>query len=204
MSQPQGTRSRSLAERAAAEAFVYVMRRCLVREHDLAAEAWICATGRPVAGGTSHEIVRRYRVAPPFWQLTVDADELVLSGYAINAHAVVIRYAQRDIPLNGAADGFTSVRTEFGPGCRDLFLRASGTVPAFVCEPLTPDEARRVTGAYLIEAMLSQTSGRGPLVTSGPAVPPPSPKHYASWNAEDHGDRVHQDHQRRVAGPVRL
>jgi len=196
--------SRSLAERAAAEAFVYVMRRCRVRQFDLAAEAWISAGSRPVAGGTSHEVVRHYRIAPPFWPITVNADEPILSGYAINAHAVPIQYAQRDIPLNGASDGFTSVRTEFGPGCRDLFLRATNTVPAFVCEPLSAAEARQVVDEYLIDAIVSQTGGCGPLVASGTALPPPSPQWEPSWNADEHGDRVHQDHQRRAARPVRL
>lgn len=108
---------------------MYLMRRHRVRQYELAVDAWIQATGRPVAGGTSHEVhevVRRYRKSPPFWPLTINSDEPVLTGYAINAHAVVIRYAQRDIPMDGAADGFTSVRTEFGPGCRDLLGRASG------------------------------------------------------------------------------
>jgi hypothetical protein len=56
----RGNRSRSLAVRAAAEAFVYLMHRRRVRQYDLAAECWIEAAGRPVAGGT-REIVRRYR-----------------------------------------------------------------------------------------------------------------------------------------------
>ncbi len=204
MARARSPQSRSLAERAAADAFVYVMRRSRVREYDLAAEAWVEATGRPVAGGTSREVVRRYRMAPPFWPLTVNSDEPVLTGYAINAHAAVIRYAQRDVPLNGATDGFSSVRTEFGPGCRDLFVRASGTVPAFLCEVLSPDEAQQVVRAYLIDAMMSQIDGRGPLVTSGSALPPRSPRRQANWNADDHGDRVHQDHQRGTAGQVRL
>src|ERR1700755_514546 len=119
---------RSLAERSAAEAFVYVMRRARVREYDLTTEAWI-STGA-VTGEADGDVVRRYRMAPPFWSLTLDPDEPVMTGYGMDTHAVVIRYAQRDVPLNRTADGFTSVRTEFGPGCRDLFERASGTVPA--------------------------------------------------------------------------
>jgi hypothetical protein len=55
---------------------------------------------------------------------------------------VLIRYAQRVIPLGREVDGFTSVRTEFGPGCRELLRRA-----------------------YLIEAAMSLAEGRGPLVT---------------------------------------
>jgi hypothetical protein len=199
-----GHRSRSLAERAAAEAFVYVMRRWRVRGYDLAAEAWIEAAGRPVAGGTNREVVRRYRMAPPFWPLTVNADEPVLTGFAVNAHAVVIRYAQRDVPLGGATDGFTTVRTEFGPGCRDLFVRATGTVPAFLCESLPPNEARRVVNALLIDAMTSLVDGRGPLVVSGSALPPPPQRLRPNWNADDHVDRVQQDHQRGTAGSVRL
>jgi hypothetical protein len=159
-------RSRSLAERAAAEAFVYLMHRCQVRPFELAAEAWIEAAGRPVAGGTNREIVRRYQMAPPFWPLTVNPEEAAMTGFAVNAHAVVIRYAQRPFPLNGDADGFTSVRTEFGPGCRDRLGRASRTVPAFICEALSPHEAEKVVRLYLIEAALSQAAGHGPLVTS--------------------------------------
>jgi hypothetical protein len=180
------------------------MRRCRVREHVLAAEAWVEEADRPVAGGTTRQVVRRYRKSPPFWPLTVNADEPVITGYAINTRAVVIRYAQRDIPLDGAADGVTSARTEFGPGCIDLFTRATGTVPAFVCETVSPDEARRVVGAYLMDAIGSHMEGRGPVMTSGSAPPPRSPRREANWNAGDHGDRVHQDHQRGTAGPVRL
>ncbi|MCT7657728.1 hypothetical protein [Mycobacterium deserti] len=165
-------RGRSLAERAAAEAFAYVMHRCRVRQHELAAEAWIQATGRPVAGGTSREVVRRYRVAPPFWAVTVEIDEPVPTGYGVNAHAVVIRYAQRDIPLSTEADGFTSVRTEFGPGCRDLLGRASTAFPAFLCETVPPAQAQEVAGTYLIDAALSQAEGRGPLLTTSASATP--------------------------------
>jgi hypothetical protein len=195
---------RCLGERAAAEAFVFVMRRWRVREHTLAAEAWVEATGRPAAGGTSREVVRRYRMAPPFWPLTVDTDEPVLTGYAVNTHAVVIRYAQRDVPISAGTDEFTSMRTEFGPGCRELFVQASGTVPAFVCEIVSPEEARQVVESHLVDAMRSLIDGRGPLVISGSAQPPPSPRRPANWNAEAHGNRVQQDHQRGTAGQVRL
>jgi hypothetical protein len=160
----RSARSRALAERAAAEAFVYVMHRCRADWHEVAVEGWIGAADRPVAGGTSHEIVRRYRSAPPFWALTVKADEAMPTGYGVNTHAVVIRYAQRDIPLSGPADGFTAVRTEFGPGCKELLRRATASMPAFVCEPIPPGEAEKVARAYLIDAALSLAEGRGPLV----------------------------------------
>src|SRR5215510_1428377 len=91
--------SRSLAERSAAEAFVFLMHRRRVPWHEVAVEGWIGAADRPVAGGTSREIVRRYRVAPPFWALTVQTDESTLTGYGVNAHAVLVRYAQREIPV---------------------------------------------------------------------------------------------------------
>jgi hypothetical protein len=161
----RGQRSRSLAQRAAAEAFVYLMHRCRVNWHEVAVEGWIAAADRPVAGGTSHEIVRRYRSAPPFWALTVNAHESTLTGYGVNTHAVLIRYAQRVIPLSGDLDGFTAVRTEFGPGCRELLRRASGAMPAFVCEVVSPGEADEVAKAYLIDAALSLAEGRGPLIT---------------------------------------
>ncbi len=160
----RSARSRSLAVRAAAEAFVYVMHRCRVDWHELAVEGWIGAADRPVVGGTSHEIVRRYRSAPPFWALTVKADEAMPTGYGVNTHAVVIRYAQRDIPLSGPADGFTAVRTEFGPGCKELLRRASTAVPAFVYEPIPPGEAGEVAKAYLIDAATSLAERRGPLI----------------------------------------
>ena len=161
----RGKHSRSLAERAAAEAFVYLLHRCRVAWHEVAVEGWIGATDRPVAGGTNREIVRRYRSAPPFWSLTVKADEAALTGYGVNAHAVLIRYAQRVISLGREVDGFTSVRTEFGPGCRALLRRASGAIPAFVCEALPPREAEKVLTAYLLDAGMSLAEGRGPLVT---------------------------------------
>jgi hypothetical protein len=158
----RGRAARSLAERAAAEAFVYLMHRYRVAWHEVAIDAWIGATDRPVAGGTNREIVRRYRSAPPFWALTVKADESALTGYGVNTHAVLIRYAQRDIPSGREVDGFTSVRTEFGPGCRELLRRASA---AFVCEPIAPREADKVANDFLIEAALSLAEGRGPLIT---------------------------------------
>ena len=162
-----GWPSRSVAVRAAAEAFVYSMHRCRVQQYDVVAQGWIQATTRPVAGGTNREIVRRFRIAPAFWPLTVKSDEATLTGYGVNAHAVVIRYAQRVFPLAGVTDGFTTVRTEFGPGCRDSLRRASGTVPAFVCEPLSPRDAQEVVRAYLIDAAMSLAEGRGPLVVAG-------------------------------------
>lgn len=160
----RSARSRSLAVRAAAEAFVYLMHRCRVDWHEVAVEGWIGPADRPVAGGTNHEIVRRYRAAPPFWAVTIKSDEAMPTGYGVNAHAVVIRYAQRDIPLANATDGFSAVRTEFGPGCKELLRRASGAEPAFVYEPSAPQEAAEVAKAYLIDAALSLAEGRGPLL----------------------------------------
>jgi hypothetical protein len=155
----RGRRTRSLAERAAAEAFVFLMHRSRVGSYEVAVEGWIGATERPVAGGRSREIVRRYRSAPPFWALTVKSDEATLTGYGVNTHAVMIRYAQRVIPLSRELDGFTAVRTEFGPGCRDLLRRSSGTVPAFVCE--TPFAVRgRTSGQGLPDRRSHVTGGR--------------------------------------------
>ena len=112
------------------------MHRCRVGWHELAVEGWIGAADRPVAEGTSREIVRRYRSA------------------------------QRVIPLRRELDGFTAVRTEFGPGCRELLRRASAEIPAFVCEPVAPREAEEVARTYLIDAAMSQAEGRGPLVVT--------------------------------------
>lgn len=193
---------RSSAERSAAEAFVYVMRRARIREHDLATEAWISTGGATC--GANGDVVRRYRMAPPFWPLTLDPDCPVMTGYGVNTHAVVIRYAQRDVPLKRTADGFTSVRTEFGPGCRDLFERASATIPAFVCESVAPDDARRIVAEFLLDALVSHLERRGPLIATGPTPPPPSTPQAIDWNARDHGDRVHENHQQGAARPVRL
>jgi hypothetical protein len=151
--------------RAAAEAFVFLMHRYRVACHEVAVEGWIGATQRPVVGGTNREIVRRYRSAPPFWALTVKANEPTLTGYGVNTHAVVIRYAQHDVPSDREVDGFASVRTEFGPGCRALLQRASRSVPVFICEPLAPQEAEKVASAYLVDAALCLAEGRGPLIT---------------------------------------
>ncbi len=95
----------------------------------------------------------------------MESDEATPRGYGVNTHAVLIQYAQRVIPLTGETDGFTSVRTEFGPGCRKLLRRAGGAVPVFVCEAIPPRDAERVAKAYLIDAAMSQAEGRGPLVT---------------------------------------
>lgn len=154
-----GWPSRSVAVRAAAEAFVYLMHRGRVQKYDVVAQGWIQAT--------DNEIVRRFRMAPAFWPVTVRPDEATMTGYGVNAHALVIRYAQRVFPLTGVTDGFTTVRTEFGPDCRDSLGRASGTVPAFVCEPLSPRDAQEVVRAYLIDAAMSHVEGRGPLVVAG-------------------------------------
>jgi hypothetical protein len=163
----RGERGRSLAERAAAEAFVFLMHRCRVAWYELAVEGWIAATERLVAGGTGREIVRRYRSAPPFWALTIKADESTATGWGVSAHAVLVQYAQRVIPLDRDIDGFTSVRTEFGPGCRELLRRASHSVPTFVCEPLPPDQAEKVVTNYLIDAAVSLAQGCGPLLMLG-------------------------------------
>jgi hypothetical protein len=105
----------------------------------------------------------------PFWALTVEAGEATLTGYGVNTHAVLIRYARRVIPLSRPADGFTTVRTEFGPGCRELLIRASAPVPVFVCEPIPPREAEAVAKAHLIDAAMSLAEGRGPLEVSASA-----------------------------------
>jgi hypothetical protein len=141
------------------------MHRRRVGWYEVAVEGWIGATDRPAAGGTSREIVRRYRSAPPFWALTVESDEATPTGYGVNTHAVLIRYAQRVIPLTGEVDGFTSVRTEFGPGCRELLRRA---IPVFVCEAIAPGDAEQVARAYLIDAAISQAEGTGPLIMRWP------------------------------------
>lgn len=138
------------------------MRRFGVRTHELAAEAWL-QSGRPV-GSVSRDVLRRYRVAPPFWAVTIESDQATPTGYGVNTHGALIRYAQRDFPLTGAADGVTSVRTEYGPGCREMLARATSRNRAFVCETLAADEAGRVVAEYLVDAAMSQADGCGPLV----------------------------------------
>jgi hypothetical protein len=61
---------------------------------------------------------------------------------------------------------FTSVRTEFGPGCRELLRRVSAEIPAFVCENIPPGQADEVAKTYLIDAAMSQAEGRGPLLVT--------------------------------------
>ncbi|WP_083407154.1 hypothetical protein [Mycolicibacterium rutilum] len=140
--------ARSPAERAAAEAFVYVMRRYQVRTQQIAFEIWV-PPSRSAAPGRD---VRRYRVAPPFWALTLDPE--ALTGYAVNTRAELIRYSHNDFQESA----------EYGPGCRELLATATGTNPAYLCEPLTDAEAATAVTDYLVDAAASQAEGSGPLV----------------------------------------
>ncbi|WP_126298313.1 hypothetical protein [Mycolicibacterium phlei] len=145
-----------LCARAAAEAFVYVMRRFAVRTHEIALEAWT------PPGGTARDTTRRYRVAPPFWPVTLEADR---TGYAVNTRGEFIRYIQRDF----GAD----LDTDFGPRCRDLLARATHANPAFLCEPLDPARAREAVADYLVDATASLSCGNGPVVVGVVTVAPP-------------------------------
>jgi hypothetical protein len=159
MSGPTATRPSAVAVRAATETFVYVMRRFQVRTHELALETWGHAG--------------RFRVARPFWPVTLESEDGP-SGYGINTDAVVIRYTQSDFPL--AADETASTPMEFGPGCRELLARTTSTKPAFVCEPLGPEEVRCVVADFLFDAAMSLADGCGPVVIGVVSAAPPRDK----------------------------
>ena len=114
--------------------------------------------------GPKHEILHHYELAPPFWPLTRTRAQPAPAGYGVNRDGACIRYARKTLRPNGYSNGFTVERTEFGPGCRELMRRADGNAPVFVCEMLAPRDAIRVIGNYLIDALISLTEGRGPLV----------------------------------------
>jgi hypothetical protein len=82
---------RSLAERSAAEAFVYLMHCCRVRGTTWPSKV---GSGRPTA--TSPAARAAKLCATTGWRrrfgaLTVKSDEAMPTGYRVNTHAVVIR-----------------------------------------------------------------------------------------------------------------
>lgn len=157
-------RSRSLAERVAVEVFVHLMRSSRVRHYDLVAQRWTRAITRHRSDGPRNEILHHFELAPPFWPLTIDRGTAGWAGYGVNRDAACIRYEQMTVAPTGYEDGFTVERAEFGPECRQLMRRASAGNPAFLCERLAPRHAVQVVKDYLIEAAISLTEGRGPLV----------------------------------------
>lgn len=162
-------RSRSLAERVAAEVFVYLMRSSRVRPYDLVAQCWTRSITRHRSDGPRNEISHHYELAPPFWPLTISRGTAGLAGYGVNRDAACVRYEQMTLPPTGYEDGLTVERAEFGPECRQLLRRASADNPAFLCKRLAPRYAVQVVKEYLIEAAISLAEGRGPLVIGGSA-----------------------------------
>jgi hypothetical protein len=158
---------RSVAERIAAEVFVYLMQRSQVRPYDVATHCQSAFTERDTSrtSGPRYEIVRHLEPSPPFWPLTVNRDNR--SGYGINCEATCIRYEQRSYPSDGYVFGFIGERAEFGPGCEELMRRATAHNPVFVCEILSPRSGVEIVKKTLIDAALSLIEGRGPLVVNG-------------------------------------
>ncbi len=121
--------------------------------------------------GPKQEILRHFELAPPFWPLTVNRDSAPLAGYGVNQEAVCIRYKQHIPTINGRCDDNAVERTDFAPGCLEVMRRADLNNPAFVCEHLSPTDAIEIVSQYLIDAAISLTEGRGPLVVEVPNDP---------------------------------
>lgn len=156
-----------MAERIAAEVFVYLMQRSRVRPYDVATRCRSAFTERDTSrtSGPRYEIVRHLEPSPPFWPLTVNRDSR--SGYGINCEATCVRYEQHSYPSGGYVFGFIVERAEFGPGCEELMRRATPRNTVFVCEILSPRSAVEVMKKHLIDAVLSLIERRGPLVVNG-------------------------------------
>jgi hypothetical protein len=150
--------------RAAAEVFVYLMRQCRVRPYDIATSCSSRFADRddPPAGGSHFEIVRHVDMAAPFWPLTADSDQVC--GYGMTSDGRCIRYKRTSSSISGHAFGFIEQRAEFAPGCQEVMRRATASNPAFGCEVLPARSAVQIITNYLIDAAVSLTEGRGPLI----------------------------------------
>lgn len=155
-----------MAERVATEAFVYWMRHRRVRPCDVATRCRSVFTERDSSctSGPRYEIVRHLDPSPPFWPLTVNRD--LTSGYGITCEATCIRYEQQPYSTYGYVFGFIGERVEFGPGCGEFMRRSTPHNSIFVCEILPPEYAVEIVKNYLIDAALSLTEGRGPLIVN--------------------------------------
>ncbi|MEB3030246.1 hypothetical protein [[Mycobacterium] nativiensis] len=151
------------AARLAVEVFIAFMRNNRVRPYEIATRCRIRSVTRHVPVGPRREIVRSFDLAPPFWPITVDRDDVALTGYGIDRTGVCIRYTQNPYPLFDHADDVTVQRARFSPGCHNVMRRASRTNPAFICERLPEREVIGVLADYLIDAAVSLSEGRGPV-----------------------------------------
>ncbi|WP_046302436.1 hypothetical protein [Mycobacterium sp. UM_Kg27] len=157
------------AARIAIEVFLVFMHNRRVRPFDIATRCRTRSLTRHVPVGPRHEIVRSFDLAPPFWPVTVDPYDGLLAGYGIDRDGTCIRYTQNPYSLTSRADDATVQRVQFSQGCQHVMRRATRTNPAFICEPLPPWRAVQVVGEHLIDAAISLSEGRGPVVVQ--AVP---------------------------------
>ncbi|UVO12510.1 hypothetical protein NM962_22175 [Mycobacterium sp. SVM_VP21] len=157
------------AAQIAVDVFLEFMRNKRVRPYDIATRCRTRSLTRHVPIGPRREIVRSFDLAPPFWPVTIDRYDGLLAGYGINRNGACIRYTQNPYPLTSRADDVTVRRVQFSQGCQNVMRRATRTNPAFICEPLPPWRAVQVVGEYLIDAALSLSEGRGPVIVE--AVP---------------------------------
>lgn len=157
------------AARIAVEVFLDFMHNKRVRPYDIATRCRTRSLTRHVPVGPRREIVRSFDLAPPFWPLTIDPYDGLLAGYGIDRSGACIRYTQNPYPLTSRADDVTVQRVQFSQGCQNVMRRATRSNPAFICEPLPPWRAVQVVGEYLIDAAISLSEGRGPVIVE--AVP---------------------------------
>ena len=106
----------------------------------------------PPAGGSHFEIVRHFDLAAPFWPLTADSDQVC--GYGMTSDGHCIRYERTSFSISRYAFGFIEQRAEF----------ATPSNPAFMCEVLPAQSAVQIITNYLVDAAVSLTEGRGPLI----------------------------------------
>lgn len=157
------------AARIAVEVFVDFMGKKGVRPYDIATRCRTRSLTRHVPVGPRREIVRSFDLALPFWPVTIDTYDGLLAGYGIDRDGACIRYTQNPYPLTSRADDVTVQRVQFSQGCQNVMRRATRTNPVFICEPLPPWRAVQVVREHLIDAAISLSEGRGPVMEG--AVP---------------------------------
>lgn len=146
------------------------MRDNRVRPYDIATHCRTRSVTRHVPVGPRREIVRSFDLAPPFWPVTVDPYGGLPAGYGIDRDGACIRYTQNPYPLTNRVDDVTVQRVQFTPGCHNVMRRATRTNPAFICERLPAWHAVQIVTEHLIDAAVSLSEGRGPIVL-GAAAP---------------------------------
>lgn len=145
------------------------MRNNRVRPHEIAIACRTRSVTRHVPVGPRREIVRSFDLALPFWPVTIDQDDAVLTGYGIDRAGGCIRYTQNSYPLFNQADNVTIQRVQFSPGCHNVMLRATRNNPAFICERLPSPQTIYIVTEYLIDAAVSLSEGRGPVAVRAAA-----------------------------------